>query len=74
MERFEGVQFDWYPFVRDGQPCPLPDPRDQPPQEIFLEPTGGGAKAPGKQPLEAQRAVLIDHSSGNARLSRVERR
>ena len=43
VERFEGVQFDWYPFVRDGQPFPLPDPRDQPPQEIFLEPTGGGA-------------------------------
>ncbi|MGI9628221.1 MAG: S9 family peptidase [Longimicrobiales bacterium] len=41
-ERFEGVQFDWYPFVRDGQTFPLPDSRVRPPEEIFLEPTDGG--------------------------------
>ena len=36
-ERFEGAQFDWYPFVRDGQPFPLPDPATRPMQEIVLE-------------------------------------
>ena len=42
-ERFEGVQFDWYPFVRDGQSFPLPDPADRPIQEVVLESTAGGA-------------------------------
>jgi dipeptidyl aminopeptidase/acylaminoacyl peptidase len=41
-ERFEGVQLDWYPFVRDGQEFPTPDPRREPAAEIFLEPVGGG--------------------------------
>mgnify|MGYP002624186118 CR=1 FL=1 len=36
-ERFEGVQFDWYPFVRDGQEFPLPDRSAASPSEIFLE-------------------------------------
>lgn len=40
-ERFEGVQFDWYPFVRDGQEFPLPDPGDRAMQEIHLEATDG---------------------------------
>ncbi|MEZ4417733.1 MAG: prolyl oligopeptidase family serine peptidase [Gemmatimonadota bacterium] len=40
--RFKGAQVDWYPFVRDGQPFPLPDRRDDAPREIFLEPVGGG--------------------------------
>lgn len=41
-ERFEGVQLDWYPFVRDGQEFPTPDPRSEAAAEIFLEPIGGG--------------------------------
>jgi dipeptidyl aminopeptidase/acylaminoacyl peptidase len=41
-ERFEGVQLDWYPFVRDRQEFPTPDPREQSAAEIFLEPVGGG--------------------------------
>ncbi|MEX2465785.1 MAG: S9 family peptidase [Gemmatimonadota bacterium] len=41
-DRFEGVQLDWYPFVRNGQPFPLPDPRHEPSEEIFLEPVDGG--------------------------------
>ena len=41
-ERFEGKQFDWYPFVRDGQEFPLPDRRAQPAAEIYLEPVEGG--------------------------------
>jgi dipeptidyl aminopeptidase/acylaminoacyl peptidase len=45
-ERFNGVQFDWLDFQRDGQPFPVPnrlDPEVSPPQEIFLTPNGGGA-------------------------------
>src|SRR6056297_1230924 len=37
-ERFEGVQLDWYPFVRDGREFPTPDPRYEAAAEIFLEP------------------------------------
>jgi dipeptidyl aminopeptidase/acylaminoacyl peptidase len=43
-ERFKGVEFDWMEFQRDGAPFPLPnaaDPEVNPPQEIFLKPTGG---------------------------------
>lgn len=36
-DRFEGAQFDWYPFVRDGQDFPLPDRRAADPAEIFIE-------------------------------------
>jgi len=44
-ERFEGVRFDWYPFVRDGQSFPLPDPRIVPAEEIFLEAADGTGRA-----------------------------
>jgi dipeptidyl aminopeptidase/acylaminoacyl peptidase len=44
-ERFEGVQFDWYPFVRDGQEFPLPDPGERLMQEIQLERTDGSGEA-----------------------------
>jgi dipeptidyl aminopeptidase/acylaminoacyl peptidase len=43
-ERFKGVEFDWIEFQRDAAPFPLPnaaDPDVNPPQEIFLTPTGG---------------------------------
>ena len=45
-QRFKGVQFDWMDFHRDGAPFPTPnakDPELNPPQEIFLQPTGGNA-------------------------------
>lgn len=45
QERFEGVQFDWYPFVRDGEEFPLPDARDRPAEEIFLERLDGTGEA-----------------------------
>ena len=48
-ERFQGVQFDWLNFQRDGAPFPVPDASDpfvSPPQEIVVLPAGGG---PGKQ-------------------------
>ena len=43
-ERFKGIQFDWMEFQRDAAPFPLPnaaDPDVNPPQEIFLTPSGG---------------------------------
>ncbi|MBT8487213.1 MAG: S9 family peptidase [Gemmatimonadetes bacterium] len=43
-DRFEGVQFDWYPFVRDGQEFPLPDRSAANPSEIFLERTDGSTE------------------------------
>ncbi|MFI5310868.1 MAG: S9 family peptidase [Gemmatimonadales bacterium] len=46
-ERIKGVQFDWMEFHRDAAPFPLPnakDPQVNPPQEIFLAASGGGAE------------------------------
>ncbi len=40
-ERFEGHAFDWYPFLRDGEAFPLPDPRAQPAREVYVEPVHG---------------------------------
>ncbi len=40
-ERFKGDAFDWYPFRRDGQAFPLPDPGERPLSEIFLAPADG---------------------------------
>jgi dipeptidyl aminopeptidase/acylaminoacyl peptidase len=43
--RFQGVQFDWLNFQRDGQPFPAPnaaDPHVSPVQEIVLVPGTGG--------------------------------
>ena len=44
-ERFEGAAFDWYPFRRDGQSFPLPDPSERALSEIFLVPANGSAEA-----------------------------
>ncbi len=44
-DRFEGVQFDWYPFVRDGQEFPLPDRSAMSAAEIFIEPADGSGEA-----------------------------
>ena len=41
-ERFRGHALDWYPFLQDGRPFPIPDPRARPQAEIFLEPVGEG--------------------------------
>ena len=44
-ERFEGIQFDWMNFQRDGRDMPIPDSRDpsvNPPTEIFILPAEGG--------------------------------
>jgi acylaminoacyl-peptidase len=46
-ERFQGVQFDWLNFQRDGAPFPAPDAADvfvSPPQEIVVTPASGGAE------------------------------
>lgn len=44
VERFEGVQFDWYPFVRDGQDFPIPDRSAANTAEIFLERADGSGE------------------------------
>jgi len=44
-ERFQGVQFDWLNFQRDGAPFPAPnaaDPYVSPPQEIVVTSANGG--------------------------------
>ena len=44
--RFQGVQFDWLNFQRDGAPFPAPnaaDPFVNPPQEIVVSPANGAA-------------------------------
>ena len=41
-ERFQGVQFDWLNFQRDGAPFPAPDPAALPPREVTITLTGGG--------------------------------
>lgn len=44
-QRFQGVQFDWLNFQRDGAPFPAPntaDPFVSPPQEIVLMAADGG--------------------------------
>ena len=46
-ERFQGVQFDWLNFQRDGAPFPAPnsaDPGVSPPQEIVLLSANGGGE------------------------------
>ena len=46
-DRFQGIQFDWLNFQRDGAPFPAPndnDPYVSPPQEIVLVPAGGGGE------------------------------
>src|SRR5688500_20032408 len=46
-ERFQGVQFDWLNFQRDGAPFPAPDNADpyvSPPQEIVLVASNGGGE------------------------------
>ncbi|MFO8174271.1 MAG: S9 family peptidase [Longimicrobiales bacterium] len=44
-ERFRGHALDWYPFLQDGRPFPIPDPRARPEAEIFLEPVNGSGEA-----------------------------
>jgi len=40
-ERFQGDAFDWYPFRRDRQAFPLPDPREQALSEVVIAPSDG---------------------------------
>jgi dipeptidyl aminopeptidase/acylaminoacyl peptidase len=44
-QRFQGDAFDWYPFRQDGERFPLPDRREEPPTEVFVEPADGSAPA-----------------------------
>ena len=56
-ERFEGVAFDWYPFVRDGQDFPIPDARKDPPSEIFIESEDGEVRQLTRLGLQPDRPV-----------------
>jgi dipeptidyl aminopeptidase/acylaminoacyl peptidase len=53
-ERFQGVQFDWLNFQRDGQPFPVPDPTANPPREVVITPVEGGASLEGDATAEAR--------------------
>ncbi len=47
-ERFQGVQYDWMEFHRDGGPFPLAnatDPQVNPPQEVFIVAAGDDDKS-----------------------------
>ena len=57
-EHFKGVQFDYWPFMGDGRPFPLPnrnDPEVNPPQEIFVAP----ARDPSLSALPQDGKVVI---------------
>ncbi len=45
QDRFEGEDFDWYPFRRDGQAFPLPDGQQRAAIELFLRPADEPASA-----------------------------
>ena len=44
-ERFRGHDLDWYPFLQDGQPFPIANPRARATAEIFLLPADGSGEA-----------------------------
>lgn len=67
-ERFEGVRFDWYPFVRDGQPFPLPDPGERPAEEIFLESADGSGAVRQLTRLGLRPGDLTWHPNGRVLL------
>jgi dipeptidyl aminopeptidase/acylaminoacyl peptidase len=43
-DRFEGEAFDWYPFRRDGEAFPLPDPDERASTELVLTPADGSSQ------------------------------
>ncbi len=53
-ERFEGLQFDWLNFQRDGSPLPVPDPTANPPREIVITPVEGASALSGDGTAEAK--------------------
>ena len=63
-DRFEGVQFDWYPFVRDGQDFPLPDRRLEVAAEVFLEPQSAAGDAQQLTTLGLRAENLSWHPDG----------
>lgn len=52
-ERFQGIQFDWLNFQRDGSPIPAPDPTANPPREIVVTPVEGASSLSGEGTAEA---------------------
>jgi dipeptidyl aminopeptidase/acylaminoacyl peptidase len=67
-ERFQGDAFDWYPFRQDGERFPVPDRREQPPREVFIEPVDGSAPARQLTTLGLQAGSLLWTPAGDALL------
>lgn len=66
-ERFEGIQFDWMNFQRDGRPMPVPDARDprvNPPAEIFISRAEDG-ESKQVTDLELKPSGVTWHPDGN---------
>jgi dipeptidyl aminopeptidase/acylaminoacyl peptidase len=64
-DRFQGAQFDWYPFVRDRQEFPLPDPGARNSAEIFLEAADGSGDGSAGTSGEARQLTHLGLRPGN---------
>ena len=74
QERFQGADFDWYPFRADGRSFPLPDPASEPAREVFVEAASGdgaprqltalGLQAGGLRWLPGSDALLFTANEG----------
>jgi len=73
-ERFQGVQFDWLNFQRDGADFPAPDPTAQPPREIAVTPAAealapqrdAAAQAPALTELGLRPSTPVWHPDSRA--------
>ncbi len=67
-ERFEGAQFDWMNFQRDGARLPVPDPRIRPSQVIVLSSVEESESSSGPRRLLEDLALrpsgLVWHPDG----------
>ncbi len=71
-ERFKGEAFDWYPFRRNGERFPLPDPLERALSEIVLEPADGNGDARQLTRLGLRPGGLQWSSDGSALLFRAD--
>ena len=75
-EHFKGVQFDYWPFMGDGRPFPLPnknDPEVNPPQEIYVARANGIVAATEKDFRPVTKLMLrptsLDWSPDNSAIA-----
>ena len=71
QERFQGADFDWYPFRSDGRPFPLPDPSTIPAREVFIQAADGSGAARPLTSLGLQAGGLAWLPGGEALLFTV---